>query len=387
MNRVDFNVEALEHNLHTIDQWMRGHGASWIVVSKVLCGNPDVLRALRTLGVRSFGDSRLLNLEAIRQSAPGSDTWYLRPPTLSATKTLVEIAGTSLNSELRTIQALDVEARNLGVMHDVVIMVELGDLREGVQPGALTKFYESVLALRNIRVVGLGANLGCLAGAVPSVDQLNQLDMYRELLELKFKRRIPKVSAGSSVGLPLLRKGLLPKAINHFRIGESLFLGTDLLTGGVLEGLRDDVIHLEGEISEIKEKSLVSSCAAPSVTPFASVGGDQGVAPGKRGYRALVTMGQLDTDVGGLVPLDPSHRIAGASSDITVVNLGDDPRGLEVGHSIRFRVSYAALLRLMNNKYVPKQLVAGRGPAHGQVRPRPSLGTQVDRAAIYCEES
>jgi predicted amino acid racemase len=386
VNRVVINLEALEHNLRTIDRWLTAHPASWIVVSKVLCGNPEVLQALHALGVRSFGDSRLLNLQAIRQIAPQSSTWYLRPPHLSATRALVETAGTSLNSELRTIQELDREARSYGVMHDVVIMVELGDLREGVQPGALTRFYESVLELRNIRVVGLGASLGCLAGAIPSVEQLNQLEMYRELLELKFKRRIPKVSVGSSVLLPLLRKGVLPKAINHFRIGESLFLGTDLLAGGVLDGLRDDVVTAEGEISEIKEKSLVPPSTTSCMTPFASVGKDEGVTPGRRGYRALVTIGQLDTDVGGLVPVDPAHRIAGASSDITVVNLGEDAKGLEVGHSIRFRVSYAGLLRLMNDKYVPKHVVSGRSPAHSQGRWR-STSRESETAQLFCEES
>ena len=94
MNRVVVNLEALEHNLHTIDRWMTAHQASWIVVSKVLCGNPEVLRALHTLGVRSFGDSRLLNLHTIRQITPQSNTWYLRPPHLSSTRTLVETAGT-----------------------------------------------------------------------------------------------------------------------------------------------------------------------------------------------------------------------------------------------------------------------------------------------------
>jgi predicted amino acid racemase len=386
MNRVVINLEALEHNLRTIDRWMTAHQASWIVVSKVLCGNPDVLRALHALGVRSFGDSRLLNLQTIRQIAPQSNTWYLRPPHLSSTRTLVETAGTSLNSELRTIQELDREARNYGVMHEVVIMVELGDLREGVQPGALTRFYEGVLELRNIHVVGLGASLGCLAGAIPSVEQLNQLEMYRELLELKYRRRIPKVSAGSSVLLPLLREGVLPKAINHFRIGESLFLGTDLLTGKVLDGLRDDVITAEGEISEIKEKTLAPSGATSCMTPFASVGDAENALPGKRGYRALVTIGQLDTDVGGLVPVDPTHRIAGASSDITVVNLGEDPKGLDVGHSIRFRVNYAGLLRLMNDKYVPKEVVSGRAPAQSHARSR-STSRESETAQLFCEES
>ena len=372
MNQVIFNLEALHHNLRTINRWVLEHGASWTVVSKVLCGHSDILRALHALGARAFGDSRLLNLESIRRTIPASETWYLRPPHLSAVKRLVTVADTSLNSEFATICALDSEARNLNTIHNVVIMIELGDLREGILPGNLVTFYESVFILPNIRILGLGANLGCLAGAIPNVDQLNQLELYRELLELKFNRTIPMLSAGSSAVLPLLRKGLLPKAVNHFRIGESLFLGTDLIDGGILDGLRDDVVIVEGEITEIKEKNLTSPCATMDMTPFVSVGNNDPQPPGKRGYRALIALGQLDTDVAGLTPVDSNHKIAGASSDITVVNLGDESTGLEVGDVIRFSVSYSALLRLMNDKYVPKKLISGNEPSVKPTIPRRS---------------
>ncbi len=49
------------------------------------------------------------------------------------------------------------------------------------------------------------------------------------------------ISAGSSVVLPLLLKGQVPNAMNHFRIGEAVFLGIDLVNGGRLEELRDDI--------------------------------------------------------------------------------------------------------------------------------------------------
>lgn len=357
MNQLTVNLDALHHNLRTLNGWILEHGATWTVVSKVLCGNPETLGALQSMGVQSFGDSRLLNLEAIRRAVPHGETWYLRPPHLSAVPSIVALSDISLNSEIETIRALDVEARRIGKVHGVIIMIELGDLREGILPGSLVAFYEEVFELPNIRVVGLGANLGCLAGAVPGIDQLDQLGLYRELLELKFRQKIPKISAGSSAVLPLLRQGTLPKSVNHFRVGESLFLGTDLIDGGTLPGLRNDVVIVEGEISEIKEKRLVSPCVTTDITPFANVGDVEVLSPSKRGYRALVALGQLDTDVAGLTPVNPVHKIAGASSDITVVNLGDDPAGLEVGDTIKFRVNYSALLRLMNDKYVTKTLL------------------------------
>ena len=234
-------------------------------------------------------------------------------------------------------------------------MIELGDLREGVLPGSLVKFYKRIFRLRNVNVLGIGANLGCLSGAVPNIDQFMQLVLYKELLELKFDHRLPMISAGSSIVLPLLEAGQVPAGINHFRIGEAVFLGTDLVNGGTLPGMRDDVITVEAEIVEIKEKGLMPLGDTTGLTPFEPLDNDS--TPGQRGYRAIVTLGQLDTEVGGLTPLDREHQIAGASSDLTVVNVGSEPRDLRIGGSIRFRPNYGATLRLMNNPYMERVVV------------------------------
>lgn len=355
MTRVVMRLEALQHNMATMAGWMRDHGASWTVVVKMLCGNAQGLKVLQHLGVRSMADARLRNLRAIERLSPDFESWYLRPPHPSAVPDVVALSDVSLNSEMRIIEALDVEAGRQGRHHRIIIMIELGDLREGILPGTLVSFYERVFRLDNIDVLGIGANLGCLAGAVPNVDQFMQLVLYRELLELKFGKPLPLISAGSSAVLPLLLGGRLPRSINHFRIGESLFLGTDLVNGGTLDGLRDDVFVLEAEIAEIKEKSLVAAGETAGISPFENTQEDD-YQPGQRGYRALVTVGQLDTDVGGLTPLSPDFRVAGASSDITVINIGEDRAGLKLGDVVRFRPSYAALLRLMSSDYVTMEL-------------------------------
>ncbi|MEA1981370.1 MAG: alanine racemase, partial [candidate division Zixibacteria bacterium] len=242
----------------------------------------------------------------------------------------------------------------LNKKHSIIIMIELGDLREGILPGSLIKFYETVFELSNIEVIGIGANLGCLAGAVPNIDQFTQLALYHELLELKFKRKLQLISAGSSAVLPLLLEGSLPKAINHFRIGEAIFLGTDLVNGGTLPGLKDDAVILEAEIAEIKEKGLVPLAETISIAPFESEQVGEDLSPGQRGYRALVSVGQLDTEITGLTPINSGYNIAGASSDVAVVNIGDEQGGLKVGDTIKFRLNYAALLRLMSGKYIEK---------------------------------
>ncbi len=353
MNRLVIDLDRMLHNIQTVDTWMKMHDASWTFVTKALCGHAETLRALQALGVRSMADSRIENLQVIDRMAEDFETWYLRLPNLSELETILALTDVSLNSELRIIREINRVSGELGKTHRVIIMIELGDLREGILPGNLIEFYDQIFRLEHIEVVGIGANIGCLAGVVPSVDQLMQLVLYKELLELKFKRELPMISAGSSSVLPMLLEGRVPKSINHFRIGEAVLLGTDLINGGLLKGLRDDVFTLEAEIVEIKEKSLIPLGETTSMTPF-EVLDESDYTPGQRGYRAIITVGQLDTNIAGLTPVDTRFQIAGASSDVAVVNLGDNDRQLRIGDSIRFRPDYGALVRLMMDRYIEK---------------------------------
>jgi predicted amino acid racemase len=357
LNQLKLDLLALRSNIHQIDRWVMSHkDASWALVTKVLCGHAGTLRALSELGVRSMADSRLGNLAEIADLEQDIETWYLRPPHLPVIADVVRLSDVSLNSETSIIEALNEAAGRQGKIHRIVIMIELGDLREGVLPGSLLGFYEHVFELPNIEVIGIGSNLGCLSGAIPSVEQFSQLLLYHELLELKFKRKLPVISAGTSAALALLRDGGVPEGINHFRIGESAFLGTDLVKGGILEGLRDDVITLEADVVEIREKSLAPGGETTDMMPFESFDTSE-MAPGSRGYRAVVTVGQLDTDIGGLTPMNQNYTVVGASSDLAVVNVGDNPDRLVIGDTIKFRVAYGALVRLFLSKYIDKVLM------------------------------
>ena len=356
MNRVIIDLSALEHNIRCVDGWMKDHGATWTLVTKVLCGNHDTLSALQALGVRSVADSRLSNLEAIKSAIPECESWYLRLPHTAAIPKVIRFSDVSLNSELETLNALNQEAKEQKKLHRIIIMIELGDLREGILPGTLVEVYKRVFQYENIEILGIGANLGCLSGAVPNIDHLTQLVLYHELLELKFKRKLPLISAGTSVILPLLLDGQVPKGVNHFRIGESVFLGTNLITGETLPGLRDDALTIEAEVVEIKEKNLVHVGESSStVSTFQSIATDEH-SPGQRGYRAILTLGHLDTSIEGLTPLNKNYQIAGASSDLMVLNVGEDPGDLKIGDSIQFRPNYSAMLRAMVGKYIEKSI-------------------------------
>jgi predicted amino acid racemase len=354
VNRVVISPDALRKNYRTVKGWVERYGASLTVVTKALCGHLDSIRVLKEAGVESMGDSRLENLKLVTESGMEFERWFLRPPHTKELAEVIAYSDISLNTELKTVKNLNVEAEKQDKIHKVILMVELGDLREGILPGSLVKLYEDVFVLPNIEILGIGSNLGCISGTVPSADQLMQLVLYRELLELKFDRKLPLISAGSSATLPFLLQGTVPSQINHFRVGEAILLGTDLINGGIMRGLRDDGFLLEAEIVEIKEKSLMPvGETLEELIPFNSEE-DTEHSPGQRGYRALVTVGELDTEVSSLRPVNPDYRLAGASSDLTVLNVGEDGTILKLGDSIRFRMGYSGLVRLMNNKYTGK---------------------------------
>src|SRR5690606_40110640 len=110
-------------------------------------------------------------------------------------------------------------------LHKIMIMIDLGELREGVMREDFIKFYESIFQLKNIEVIGLGTNLSCLYGVLPNSDKLIQLCLYKQLVEYKFNRNIKFISGGSSVTIPLVEQDILPKGVNHFQIGRASWSG------------------------------------------------------------------------------------------------------------------------------------------------------------------
>ena len=358
MNRLLINTEAILHNHDYIRRLVGMHDSSLTVVTKALCGHVAAITALVEGGIQSIADSRLENLKAITESNLKVERWYLKPPHPNELQEVVRYSDVSLNTELSIVKEINEVAKKADVLHKILLMIELGDLREGILPGALVEMYNDVFNLKNIEIIGIGTNLGCLSGTIPGMDQLMQLVLYKELLELKFNRKIQLVSAGSSASLPFLMQNLIPKQINHFRVGESILLGNDLLQGGIMAGLRDDGFILEAGVVEIKKKNLAPTGEInDEFQPFNSPGEQKQYSPGERGFRAVVTIGELDTDIAGLTPLNGEYEIAGATSDLTVLNVGSVDSNLNVGDFIRFKVSYPALIRLMNNKYTEKLVI------------------------------
>jgi predicted amino acid racemase len=239
---ITLNVEKLKSNFEYLDKLFKKKNIQWSVVTKMLCGNRDYLQELLKLNIKQVCDSRVSNLKRIKQINPEIETIYIKPPAKRAVKSIVQYADISMNTEVETIKLLSEEAQKQDRIHKVIIMIEMGELREGIMRDDLIDFYHQIFRLKNIQVVGIGTNLSCLYGVLPNHDKLIQLSLYQQLIEAKFNKKMQYVSGGSSVTIPLIFKNLLPKGINHFRVGETLYQGTDVYNNKPLKKIATDSI-------------------------------------------------------------------------------------------------------------------------------------------------
>ena len=352
---VVLNKEKLSHNFTYLNKMFKKHDIEWAVVSKILCGNKEYIREVIDLGIKQICDSRVSNLKVIKNIDPHIETIYIKPPAKRSLKSIIRYADISINTEFTTIKLLNEESKKLKKIHKIIIMIEMGELREGVMGDDFIDFYESVFNLSNIEVVGIGTNLNCLYGVLPNQDKLIQLSLYEQLIEAKFNKNIAYVSGGSSVTIPLIFKGLLPKSINHFRVGETLFLGTDVYNDSTIRNMEHNVFQLFAEIIELSEKPIVPSGEMGSNVEGAEYEfNDSDV--GKISFRAILDIGLLDVEVKHIQPKDNSIEIAGSSSDMIVLDIGKNAKNYKVGDLIEFQLDYMGTLSVLNSKYIEKKI-------------------------------
>ncbi len=355
MAEISISRKKLKHNYDYLDRLFSKHHIQWGIVTKLLCGNPMFIREIIGLGARELMDSRISNLRTIKRIDPEVRTVYIKPPPRRSIRSVVKYADVSLNSDLETLKIISKEAEKQDKKHQVIIMVEMGELREGVMGDNLVNFYEQAFGLPNIDILGFGTNLNCLYGVMPSRDKLIQLSLYRQIVEMKFSRQIRLLSGGTSVTIPMLAKNQVPSVVNHFRVGETLYFGADLWTGKTIRGMKDDVITFRSEIIELIEKPMVPEgnlAENPSGDSYEINTKDYG----KTSWRALLDVGLLDISPDFLIPLDKNMEIAGASSDILVIDLGRNPKKYKVGDFIKFKLKYMGALGLFSSDYVAKKL-------------------------------
>lgn len=356
MAHIVLNRKKLLHNYQYLDRLFSDNYIEWGVVSKVFCGSKKFLSEIINLGVRQICDSRITNLKIIKSIDSAIETVFIKPPAKRYISSIVRYADASFNTEYETIRMISEEAVKQNKTHKIIIMIELGELREGVMREDFVDFYAKVFKLPNIEVAGIGTNLTCMYGVLPNQDKLIQLCLYEQLIEAKFNKVIPYITGGTSVTIPLISEGLLPKGVNHFRVGESLFLGTDVYNNKPNPNLCQDVFKLYAEIIELREKPTI-----PDGNMGHNMSGDQltfiNSNTDSTSYRAIIDIGLLDVDENHISPTSEDIKIVGSSSDMMVVDLGEEYNHYKVGSLIEFNLDYMGILRIMNCDYVDKRVI------------------------------
>lgn len=351
---IKLDQEKLQHNYAYLQTLFKSRNIDWGIVSKILCGNKLFINEIINLGIKEIHDSRISNLKTIKEIAPDVQTVYIKPPAKRSISKIVKFADVSFNTEIDTIKMLSEEAGKQQKVHKIIIMIEMGDLREGVMGEDLIAFYGEVLSLPNIEIRGIGTNLNCLSGVMPNQDKLIQLSLYKQLIEAKFDITIPWVSGGTSVAIPLILKNARPMAVNHFRIGEALFFANDLFTGKIIQGMESEVFKLYAEIIEITEKPDIPSGELGENVAGNTFETNKNHDLGTSSLRAILDIGLLDMQPQYIEPHDENIKIIDASSDMLVVDISNSEISYKIGDVISFKIKYMGALYLLNSNYIEK---------------------------------
>lgn len=352
---LEMNLQAIRGNTEVLASLLESRGISLTGVVKGFNALPEGVDQMVEGGCRHIASSRLEQLAAMKNRGVDLPLMLLRLPMLSEIDELVQVADISLNSEWETVSALDRASAAHGRQHGVVLMQDMGDLREGFYDPeelmALALHIEN--NLKNLTLKGIGTNLGCYGAIKPSADNLGALVRTADRIEAAIGRPLEIVSGGATSSLPLLLSGTMPQGINNLRIGEGLLVHRDLpeYWGVSVPGLRNDTFLLKAEVIEIKEKPshpvgeifIDAFGGSPTFT-------DRGIR-----RRAILAVGKQDVcDLTQLVPLTPGIEIVGGSSDHLILDIEDCPAALAVGDVLSFGLYYGPMLFLSGSAGIHK---------------------------------
>lgn len=348
--QIRADLEKLRHNAATLTRIAARSGIEIAGVVKCCCGAPAVARAFLTGGAAQIADSRIQNLKRLRENGVTAPLWLLRLPMPDEAELTVRCADLSLNSSFQTLEQLSKAAVREGKIHQVLLMTDLGDRREGVQPGDLEQLFSFAESLPGLYPAGIGTNLTCYGGILPDEENMGVLAELTAKLERTHQRKLRYVSAGNSSALPMLLAGKLPPCVNHLRCGESLLLGRETCNGTVIPGLYDDAFTLTAEVIEADIKpTSPSGTRGRNAFGEAPPEADEGIR-----RRLILGIGREDLPPEDITPKVPGLRILGASSDHLIADAEECVQRFKPGDKVEFTPGYSALLSVMTSPYVCK---------------------------------
>ena len=177
-------IEKIEANGRRLIKECANNGISVWAVTKGMSAPPEIAMAFKRAGFDVLADSRIANIVKMREAGIESEYALIRIPMPSELEETVKFCDYSLVSEIDSILEMSRICDKLNKKHKIVIMIDMGDLREGFWPTELDSAYEKLKNISpNMRIAGVGANFACASGALPGRDNLNRLLEYRKELE------------------------------------------------------------------------------------------------------------------------------------------------------------------------------------------------------------
>ena len=345
--QVAIDLNKLAHNVRHMKELCGSYGIEILGITKAFAGDPRIAAVMVENGLRMLGDSRIDNIRKYQHL--DCEKWLIRMPAISHAAETVRYCDVSLNSELSVLKVLNQAAIEQGKRHKVVLMFDLGDLREGCFDEAdLAACAEYTKQAEGLILYGIGTNLTCFSFVQPDTEKLTRL------AELGKKYGADTyVSGGNSATVQLMLRGGIPKGVNSLRLGESVLFGRERAGYTYLDGMYNDVFCAEAEVIECKVK--------PSM-PIGTIGKN---SYGKRPTftdkgirtRAICAMGRQDVDEETMWPVDEGIEILGASSDHFIVDVTNAAQTYQPGDIIRFRLGYFAVMRVFTSEYVGKRYI------------------------------
>ena len=349
---VVFRDRIVENTRRIVDLCRRS-GLTVTGVTKGVCAHPCVVNAMLEGGCSCLADSRIENVMLLKKCVPSAPVLLLRIPMPGEIRKVVAHADCCAVSMTDTILLIQRECERTESVYSVLLMFDLGDLREGFWPDEIDSIAATLRSCPRVCAAGVGVNFGCFGGTIPSVRALEELVHIRDSLETILGVPIPMISGGATSSLSLLEKRLLPKGVNNLRIGEGILLGHDVTRMQNIPYLYRTTMELEAEIVEIRRKPSVPigeiAYDAFGRTPVFT---DRGIR-----MRAIAAIGKQDVDIDGLKPCDPGVIVLGASSDHLVLDVDDMVVPPRIGATLRFSLNYSAMLDLATSPYVPMEIL------------------------------
>ncbi len=338
--RIEVDLGKIRHNTETVVGRLKDCGIGVTGVTKAVCGHPTVAQAMLDGGCTGLAEARLSNVRRLRNANINCSITLIRTPMLSQVEDVVQLCEASYNTEIVVIAGLAAAAIRKKTVHGIILMIEMGDLREGILPEDLGAIAQQVVNMPGVALKGIGANFACLSGVAPTAAKMVALSNLSNDIEGLCGPYIETVSGGNSANL-LWAFGKQPVGrVNDLRLGEAILLGKDPITGEQIGGMHTDAFVLIAEVVETRAKP------APPLIALVSpdLAKPRLVSNGVGARRLILAIGQQDTDIQGLA-MPPGTTLIGATSDHLVV--GTNHAELRVGTAMRFQMNYNALMRAM----------------------------------------